>query len=912
MRSKSTKEPKEYKKINIGKFSIDVSPMNCLKVFLALIILLFVFIFAYSAYCITTAPEIDTSKIYETLSETSVIYDQDGKRVDSVYSDQNRVNVSYEKLPKDLVNSFVALEDKTFWKHHGFNFIRILGAIKESVTGGGGVSGTSTITQQLARNVYLTADMSKRTMKRKIVEAWYTVQIERHLSKKQIIEAYLNTINLGFGTYGVEAASNAYFSTSVENLTLPQCVALASLPQAPSQYALVELLDSDAKPDAKNVISQNSDGIYVMNDAGKPRRDICLSLMKQQGYITKEQYDKAAAVTLKDILKVDLNANTSEYGYFTDYVVEQVISDLQKQEKISRKEAWERVYKGGLKIYSTMNTKAQATIQNEFQNTRNFPSITGIRYDANDNVLNSNGVVSMYALGNYIKDGIFRFKNDEILANKDGSITIMAGKRLNIYKTSANGKTDYTINFPTLYKWEDWKMYTYSGGSINIPQEYKKMDGSGNVIVSKDYVKSDAGKEFFQKDSTGYYLKLGAYTLNQQIVQPQAAMAMISNGTGELKALVGGRKTTGKMLYNRALEPRQTGSSIKPICVYGAALQQSVEEMKEGKTHTFVNKNIDKQGIRGWGNYITAGSIVYDEPTTNNGKRWPYNAGGGYSGRNTLRSAIRNSINTCAYKIFTQVGAEYSMEMAKKFGITTLVSSGEANDLNASALALGGQTNGVSPLEMANAFTTFPNNGYRADKPICYTKVTDRYGKTIMTKKMKKVQVLDEGVAWIMTDMMKGVVRGGTGTAAAVSGTQAGGKTGTTSSQYDIWFDGFTPKYTAALWIGNDINISLTSMSGYAAALWGKIMNQIPDAAEGDYPAKPSTIDYVGGEYYVHGTYSYANYVPYVPKPKKEEKKTEEKKPATNNSSSTQSNSSNTTSSNSNTTNNADTANTGQ
>ena len=148
---------------------------------------------------IKEAPEIDTSQIYNLLTETTIIYDGDGKKLDTVFSGENRYTVRYKDMPEDLINAFVAVEDKTFWDHHGFNFIRIMGAIKQSLTSGGQVSGTSTITQQLARNVYLKSTMSEHNIDRKIIEAWYTLQIERDLSKNQIIEAYLNTINLACG-----------------------------------------------------------------------------------------------------------------------------------------------------------------------------------------------------------------------------------------------------------------------------------------------------------------------------------------------------------------------------------------------------------------------------------------------------------------------------------------------------------------------------------------------------------------------------------------------------------------------------------------------------------------------------------------------------------------------------------------
>ncbi len=812
---------------------------------------------AYAGYCIKHAPEIDTSNIYDNLTQSTYIYDDKGKRIDTLYSGENRTNVKYEDLPKDLINAFVALEDKTFWEHHGFNFIRIVGAIKNSVFGGGRISGTSTITQQLARNVYLPEDMSERTLRRKIVEAWYTLEIEHDLSKEQILEAYLNTVNLGYHSWGVQSAAESYFKTSVKDLTLEQCAALAPIVQAPSEYALVVQLDSDAKVDKKNVLKKNSSGTFVLNDAEKERREICLDLMLEQEYISKKDHDKAIKKDLKDIVDPSFSLGNTSIGYFTDYIIEQVITDLQEEKGMTYEDAWDQVYTGGLRIYSTMNQKTQKIVQNEFKNNANYPSVTNISYDEKGNILNKRGQIAMYDYDNIIKNKRFTFKQGEITSNEDGSITIKNNKRLHIYETEVDGEVDYSLEFPTMYLFDDYKLYSISGGYIYIPQKAKSMDDKGNCIISADFLNSEEGQEIFKKNDKGrYYITKDYYSLNQRVIQPQSAMTIIENKTGQIKAMVGGRKTTGKMLYNRAVQPRQPGSSIKPLGVYSAALQQSVDELREGKLHTFVNYNIDTQGTRGWGNYITAGSIVSDERTTNNGKPWPFNSSGGYSGRNTVRSALRNSINTCAYKIWMQVGVDYSVQNIKKFGITTLDTKGNVNDLNPSALALGGMTNGVTTLEMANAYTVFPNNGVRAKEPLCYTKVTDSSGKTVLSKERKKVRVLDPGVAWIMADMMKGVVTGGTGTAAYVYGTQAGGKTGTTSDQYDIWFDGFTPKYSAALWIGNDVNISLTSMSGYAAALWGKIMNQVPNASSGEYKDRPDNVEYIYGEYYVEGTYS--------------------------------------------------------
>jgi len=808
-------------------------------------------------YIISQAPDIETDKIYEILTESTVIYDDEGKEIDTVYAESNRTNVKFEDIPDNLVNALVALEDKTFWTHNGFNFIRIGGAIVEAVFTGDDIGGTSTLTQQLARNLFLTDSQYDYSYKRKIIEAYYSVILERELSKEQIIEAYCNTVFFGFGCHGVQSASQAYFSKDVSDLTLAQCAALVAIPQSPSNFALVELVgNDDVSENDKNVLKVTSSGTYIANDASKDRRNTCLALMLEQGYITQKQHDKAVNTKLKKMLDPSYTTANGEATYFQDYVIDEVIEDLMEEKDWNYDQAWNKVYQGGIEIYSTMDSQAQEVIEKEFAEDSNFPGVS-LRYDDDDNLLNQYGQVSLYDYDDYFNSkGTFTFKKSEIVKKKDGSLVIKYGKRLNIYETELNdGSTDYSIEFKPMYKREDGTLYSISGGFVNIPQNYKSKNKNDNIVIAKEMFEDEYYKDFFVFNDNGTVsIPSRSYSLEQRVIQPQAAMTIVENSTGHIKAMVGGRETTGRQLHNRATSPQQPGSSIKPLGVYSAALQQSAEEADAGIKHKFIDYDIDQQGADLWGNYLTPASIVVDEKTKIEGRIWPRNAGGGYSGIQTMRSAIQSSINTCAVKILLQVGAEYSADLVQKFGISTFVSEGDVNDVNPAALALGGMSEGVTTLDMASAYTVFPNNGKRYETT-SYTKVVDRNGEVLLNNsKTEAKKVLDAGVAWIMKDMLQSVVYGGTGGGAAISGVTVGGKTGTTDDEFDIWFDGFTPSYSASLWIGNDQNFELDSMSGPAASLWGEIMDQIDGAKKGSYKGMPSNVISSNGDYCISGT----------------------------------------------------------
>lgn len=291
---------------------------------------------------------------------------------------------------------------------------------------------------------------------------------------------------------------------------------------------------------------------------------------------------------------------------------------------------------------------------------------------------------------------------------------------------------------------------------------------------------------------------------DSNLTYPQAALVAIDAQTGQIRALVGGR---GEDEYNRALRAqRSPGSSIKPF-VYTAAIDSG---------------------------YTTA-TIVVDEPVeypAGDGKTWaPKNFNGKFLGPLRLRQALEQSTNIIAVKLTQDLGPAKVISYARKMGITTLVDTGPKNDRGL-ALALGGLTRGVTPIEMVEAYSPLANAGVKV-APYFILEVRDADGVLLESNVPRREMVLDERTAYIVADMMRGVIYSpnGTGKRADI-GRPAAGKTGTADSNTDAWFVGFTPDMVAAVWIGEDTNREMRYPnigvigSGKAAEIWGAFMKQ--------------------------------------------------------------------------------------
>ncbi|MDW7671160.1 MAG: transglycosylase domain-containing protein [Bacillota bacterium] len=648
---------------------------------------------------------IDASNIYSFLDESSFIFDEDGNVVEKVQTEGYRSLVGYQDIPENVINAFVAIEDERFWNHNGIDYKRIIGAFWTNLRTGS-MQGASTINQQLAKIIYLSPE---QTYTRKIKDAYYGMQLDNQLSKEQILEAYLNTINLGSvafsGSYsvqanGIQAASELYFSKNLNELTHAEAALLAGIPRNPPRYSPVSALRKENVRE-DHLIFDDSDSEYtiVFNPQTVPRMRLVLSSMHRLGYLSDTEYDEAINQDITASIKPNHLTNDEISSYFGDLVQRDVINELESI-GYSRAEAQQLVQSGGLAIHSTINMSLQRILEEEFNKAENFP-------------------------------GTFR-------------------------------------------------------------------DSDGNYIL----------------DAEGN-------------VQPQSAMVIIDSETGQIKALIGGRMSEGQKIFNRALSPRQPGSAMKPLAAYTAALDLG----------------------------MTAGTVVDDAPTYLNvhspNTPWPRNhyTSIGYYGLMNMREALRVSSNVAAVRYAEMLGQYDSQPQAKtmisyleRMGITSMVHSSNPvvqgnrtlHDENYS-MVLGGLTHGVSTLEMTNAYAVFANKGVH-NEPVTFTKVYDRRGNLLLDKKPERTRVVSEQVAYIMTDLLRDAVTSGTGSRARLdqgnSLIPVAGKTGTTNEQKDAWFVGYTPYYSAGVWIGHDLPEKLQEGSRMAAELWKTVMLRVHEGKE--------------------------------------------------------------------------------
>ncbi len=701
--------------------------VNCVKVVMVFIIVAAVLVcsagLGVAKGIIDSAPDISDINVTPTGYSTTVYAsDRTTEIATLVGSGANRIYVTIDEIPLHTQHAFVAIEDSRFYEHNGIDLQGIARAFVVGVSNGFKFTqGASTITQQLIKNNVLTSWTGETTLieslQRKIQEQYLALKLEEQVQDKDwILENYLNTINLGASTLGIQAAANKYFNKDVSELTLSESAVIAGITQYPYKYNPITHPEYNAERRLK-----------VLND------------MLEQGYITKEEYDEALADNVYDrIASYNSDTEVSYNSYFVDALIEDVINDLVEIKGYTETEAYKALYRGGLTIISTQDLEIQQIVDEEVNDASNYP-----------------------------KDVEYSFSLSFQVEKADGSyVKHTQNTMLSYYKNKTNND-NYDINYAS-----EEECYA-------AIEEYKnEILEEGDVIV---------------EGSEAVYITL----------QPQVALTVIDQNTGEVKALVGGRgEKEGNLVLNRATDTtRQPGSTFKIIGCYAAAL--------------------DAAGL--------TLATVQDDCEFIIGEKEYRNSEGDFYGLTTLREAITNSYNITTLKTLQQIGAGLGYEYALKFGFTTLTEG----DRNLS-LCLGGLTNGVKNIELTAAYAAIANEGEYIE-PSFYTQIYDHDGNLILDNSQKERHtVVSKQTAWLLTDAMKDVLTVGTGTRAYFGSTMAqAGKTGTTTSSRDSLFAGYTPYYTCVVWGGYDDNSKQSSKyTTYTRNIWREAMSRIHEDLE--------------------------------------------------------------------------------
>ncbi len=668
---------------------------------------------------IDAAPEINLDDATPT-GFLSTVLDTDGNQTARlVATGSNRVYVTIDEIPKNLQYAFVAIEDERFYEHNGIDLKGIVRAGIKGITSGGHFSeGASTITQQLLKNNVFTSWTSETSLadkfKRKIQEQYLALQLEKKVSKDWILENYLNTINLGQNTLGVQSASKRYFNKNVSELSLSECAVIAAITQNPSRL---------------NPISHPDDNLE--------RRDKVLGNMLKHEYISQDEYNDAIADNVYDRIQIVNTAVEEESvtSYFVDALTDQVIQDLIDLKGYTETQAYKALYNGGLTIYSTQNSSVQAICDEEVNNQENYPLAPKYSFSYRLTIEKANGDYENYS-----------------------EQTMLS------YYQSAN--SSYDINFAS----KEEAQAAIDQYKADIMQEGDKIVEGGETVT---------------------------FTL-----QPEAALTVINQETGEVVALVGGRgdKTASKTLNRATNTARQPGSTFKVLAAYAPAL--------------------DSGGL-------TLASVQDDAPYSYENGTSLRNYDNSFRGFTTLREAITRSVNIVTVKTLTEIGTDLGYSYLQDFGFSTLV-----NDDNNQALALGGITKGVTNLELTAAYATIANKGSYI-KPRFYTKILDHDGNILIDNTPQTHGVLKSSTAWLLTNAMEDVVTKGTGTSVNFGNMAIAGKTGTTTKNRDALFAGFTPYYTCVVWGGYDDNTPQDGgTTSYPKAIWRAVMQRLHENLE--------------------------------------------------------------------------------
>lgn len=719
-------------------------------------------VWAYRKFKNDLPAKLDVVTDYRPL-RASQIYSADGEKIGEFFVEK-RVLVPIEQVPDLVKKAFVAAEDVRFYKHHGVDYLGILRAAWTNARAGQVVQGGSSITQQVAKLLIVGHE---RSLARKLREAFLAYRIESQLTKDQILGIYLNHVYLGHGAYGVVAAANAYFGKQLRDLSAAEAAMLAALPKSPSR-------------------------ITPFNDFARAqaRQRYVLDQMQQSGYLTAAEAEAARREPLALVAERRTLTNVAA-PYFVE-TVRKYIAERYGEEDLLEK---------GLRIDTTLVMRdqraAEAAVRRGLEDLARKLGFAGpiAHADAASRARLTSGRPRPLGPGGFdVEDaeqagplvGLPEPPAAALIdATKPGAHVHEPSARFAMLEARAALRKAARAKLPPAFPTDPDTTYaavvTAAGKTVTV--------ASGGLSVRLEPL--DEARVLAWQGKNGAHIEPGdvlAVQFRNNDAAPaarhapkptavlattppmQGALVALDPHTGRLLAMVGGYDY-GTSQFNRATQAhRQIGSAIKPF-IYATAIDHGMTPL----------------------------TIKWDAPVkfkTASGIWAPHNYKPEYLGPVTLRTAIAKSINTVSAQLVAQFGVDQVIGEMRSLGITSPLPQ-------ALSLALGTADLGLE--ETAYALASFPAGG-KLVRPLTILRVTDADGRVLEEHAPTPVseQRISPETAYIVTDMMKGVIEIGTGKKAQALGRPVAGKTGTSTNYRDAWFYGFTADVLCGVWVGRD------------------------------------------------------------------------------------------------------------
>jgi penicillin-binding protein 1A len=655
-------------------------------------------VFAYAS----DLPLISALDDYSPHTITRVL-DRNGAVVGD-FAVERRVLVTYQQIPENLRHAIIAAEDGGFFDHAGLSISRMLLALVRDLVAPGRTPGGSTLTQQLARNLF--ADQigfatGDRSYERKVRESLVAMQIEKRYTKQEIFTMYCNQIYWGHGAYGVEAASQIYFGKSVKDLSLEEAALIAGIIQG-------------------NVRQSP----YVNVDAATRRRNYALQRMADEGYITQELAEQTKQ---KPIVT---RGEAAQGSTIAPYYIEEV------RKYVEAKYGAKSLYESGLTIRTTLDAELQRVANRALdRGLRGVAKRRGIWRRPARNVLTEGHKLETFRHDRWSRPMRAGDVVPAVVVSVDSRETKAGAARVRFGSYTAQ------LTRPAF----QWTRRTHAADLVR----------PGDLIDVGIASLTDTGE--------------AGVTLEQE-PQLEGALLALDNRTGQVLAMVGGFNFA-RSKFNRATQAfRQLGSTFKPF-LYTAAIDR-------GLTPTSVLNDSPASFDAG------AGQPPYT----------PGNYDGKYVGPVTLRRALEDSRNIPAVRVMEMLGPRQVVAYAKRFGFPEDFPPYLSTALGAAEATL---------LEVTSAYSAFPNQGIRL-QPYQVTAIVDREGNVLEETRPAPREAIRADSAFVMTNLLRGVVQRGTAAAANALDWPLAGKTGTVDDYTDAWFIGFDPNITVGVWVGYD------------------------------------------------------------------------------------------------------------